>query len=216
MVNIARGEEGGIRQERRTATVLTGHHLIGAWPCRRLSIPHPVLVYVGKRVRPAHRAGAGVEGLGMLAVGKKSQLAPPGVFEHAVLLQNGGIAQSTLTAALTSAVERELAGRLRRETGGVRSSRSAKNRAWSFEWSGRGSNPTSSCSVSHRSAMPYGDSRGVCRRAFVVTGIASARMALLLALLASRAISEPLADLAADLEKSAETGDLWSQSPSTR
>ena len=49
------------------------------------------------------------------------------------------------------------------------------------------------------------------RRAFVMTGVGSMLMALLLSLLASRLISRPLADLASDLERSGDTGALWSE-----
>jgi signal transduction histidine kinase len=53
-----------------------------------------------------------------------------------------------------------------------------------------------------------GFTRGL-RRAFIITGIGGMLMAVLLALLASGTISKPLADLAADLEISGETGAPW-------
>ncbi|HEY6293649.1 MAG TPA: ATP-binding protein [Terriglobia bacterium] len=55
-----------------------------------------------------------------------------------------------------------------------------------------------------------GFTRGL-RRAFVVTGIGGMLMALLLAMLASRSISKPLADLASGLEKTGETGAMWGE-----
>jgi len=149
------------------------------------------------------------ENLGMLAVGKKFDLRSFGRFGETVLVEGSRIADSTLPKSLLDAVERQLS-----EQGGQLDGREihAGNRSYLvLEMNHTGLRPRYQlfCLASIDEAMG-GFTPGL-RRAFVMTGVGSMLMALLLSLLASRLISKPLADLASDLERSGDTGALWSE-----
>jgi signal transduction histidine kinase len=152
----------------------------------------------------------GAENLGMLAVGKKFDLNAFGRFGNTVLVDGRGIAASTLSKSLQSAVERQLSERDRQPLDG-REIRAGDRRYLVLEINHAGLRPHYQlfCLASIDDAM-RGFTPGL-RRAFVMAGLGSMLMALLLSLLASRLISRPLADLAADLERSGDTGALWSE-----
>ena len=152
----------------------------------------------------------GSENLGRLVVGKKFELASPSPFQYALLIDRAGVAASTLPQALRGTVERQLAERcgLQKDACEIR----AGQQTYLVLQMGRadlGPDYHILCLASIDDAM-RGFTRGL-RRAFVVTGIGSMLMALLLSVFASRAIARPLADLASHLEKTAETGALWSE-----
>ncbi len=152
----------------------------------------------------------GAENLGMLAVGKKFDLNSFGRFGDTVLVDGSGIAASTLPRSLEEAVEHQLSGRGGQPLDG-REIHVGSQSYIVLEINHAGLRPHYQlfCLASIDDAM-RGFTPGL-RRAFVMTGVGSMLMALLLSLLASRLISRPLADLASDLERSGDTGALWSE-----
>jgi signal transduction histidine kinase len=150
----------------------------------------------------------GGENLAELAVGKRFELSSPGGSGYAVLFDHSEIVASTFPNALNGDVLRQLSDRCGPQKAGceIRSgNQTYLALGMKRAWLGPGYQLLAFESIDD--AMS-GFTRGL-RRAFIITGIGGMLIAVLLALLASGTISKPLADLAADLEISGETGAPW-------
>lgn len=152
----------------------------------------------------------GPENLGTLAVGRRFDLSAPSAFGYAVLTNHERIVSSTLPVALQDALEKQLSGRC----GSHKDDCEIRIGGTSYlvlemNAPGLGADYELSSLASIDRAMG-GFTRGLWR-AFVVTGLGGLLMALLLSVFASRSISRPLSELASVLEKSGETGALWTE-----
>jgi signal transduction histidine kinase len=147
----------------------------------------------------------------MLAVGKKFDLNSFGRFSATLYwVEGNGIAASTLPQGLQGAVERRLSERDSQPLDG-REIEAGNQTYLVLEINHVGLRPHYQlfCFASIDDAI-LGFTPGL-RSAFVLIGVGSMLMALLLSWLALRLISRPLAELASDLERSGDTGVLWSE-----
>ncbi|MGH9402143.1 MAG: ATP-binding protein [Terriglobia bacterium] len=152
----------------------------------------------------------GPESLGSLAVGKTFDVRAPAGFAYAALVNRSGIAASTLPGNLKGPFERQLSTRCGGRHDGCEIRLNKQTYLiLAMAHAGVGPNYHLLCLASIDDAMSE-FTHGL-RGAFIVTGIGGILVALLLAAFASGSISRPLADLASHLEKSGETGDLWSK-----
>jgi signal transduction histidine kinase len=154
----------------------------------------------------------GVDNLGWLAVGKKFDLDSLTRFGYAVLEDRNGIAAATFPRAQEAEVGRQLSA----ACGGAKDGCEIRLDRRSYlvlEMNDVSLGPDYRllCLASIDDAMAE-FTHGL-RRAFIVTGIGGVLVALLLAAFASRSISRPLAELAAKIENSGDTGTLWSEFP---
>jgi putative nucleotidyltransferase with HDIG domain len=152
----------------------------------------------------------GTENLGRLAVGRRFDINSPGAFGYAVLTDRRGIVASNLPAAVNSEVEQQLANRCGEQKDGCEISAGGEDYlalGMDRDW------VTSDYQVLRLASIDdamRGFTHGL-RSAFFLAGLGGMLMAVLFSLLASRSISQPLANLASDLESSGETGALWSE-----
>lgn len=145
-------------------------------------------------------------------MGKKFDLSSLGRFGYTVLVGDSGIVASTLPDALSGPVERQLSGRCGQQKTGCEF-RTGHGTYLILEMKRAGLAPHYRLfSVASIDDAMRVFTRGL-RRAFILTGAGGILMALLLSLFVSRSISRPLTDLASHLEKSGETGVLWSEFP---
>jgi signal transduction histidine kinase len=154
----------------------------------------------------------GTDNLGWLAVGKRFDLDSLGRFGYAVLEDRNGIAAGTFPEALAG----EIGGQLSARCGAAKDGceiRAGRRSYLVLEMNDASLGPDYHllCLASIDDALAE-FTRGL-RRAFIVTGIGGVLVALLLAAFASRSIAQPLADLAAKLENSGDTGNLWGELP---
>ncbi|MGH9356347.1 MAG: ATP-binding protein, partial [Terriglobia bacterium] len=172
----------------------------------------PSLIRVGPALYSATTVpiNLGTENLGSLAVGKTFDLRAPAGFAYAVLVDRSGIAASTLPDNLKGPLERQLSTRCGQHNDGceIRLNRQTYL-VLTMDHAGVGPDYHLLCLASIDDALRE-FTQGL-KGAFIVTGIGGILMALLLAAFASGSISRPLADLASHLEKSGETGTLWSE-----
>jgi len=150
----------------------------------------------------------GTENLGRLLVGKTFELTLPRRYGYAVLVDQTGIAASTLPEALKGEVERQLFKHCGAQKEGCEIRAGQETFLVLEEHRSELGTGYQLLSLESFDAAMNGFTRGL-RRAFVVTGIGGMMMAVLLSWLASRSISRPLADLASDLARSGETGAPW-------
>ena len=172
----------------------------------------PSLVPVGSTLYSltAVPINLGVENLGTLAVGKAFDLRPPGGFAYAVLVDENGTAASTLPENLKGSFDPQFAagcGQMN-DSCEIRLNGSSYL-VFSMDHAGVGPYYRLLCLASIDDVM-RDFTRGLIST-FLVTGLGGILIALLLAALASHSISRPLADLSSHLEKSGETGALWSE-----
>lgn len=149
----------------------------------------------------------GTENLGTLVVGEKFDLRFLGWRGYSVLIGPSGIVASTLPGDLKDEVGRQIltycrpsASKCEIHAGGIDFLVLGRSHA------GVGGQYQLFYLASISDAMSR-YARGLWQ-AFVITGLGGVLMALLLSAFVSRSISRPLADLAAHLEKSGESGDL--------
>ncbi len=152
----------------------------------------------------------GSENLGSLEIGERFDLrAPPG-FSYAMLLDRGGIVASTIPRRLIAPLRHQLSTRCSSQGDGCEIQLDSQTYlALAMIHAGIGPDYHLLYLASLDDAMRE-LTRGL-RRAFIVAGVGGILMALLLATLASGSIARPLSDLASQLQKSGETGILWSQ-----
>lgn len=152
----------------------------------------------------------GTDNLGRLAVGKRFDLASASHSGYALLAYHNEIAASTLPKALQGRVEHVLTSTCGSQKDGCEI-RAGQERYLVLQMSraGLGSDYELFCLTPIEEAM-RGFTRGL-QQAFIVTGIGAVLMAFMLSMIASRAISRPLTDLAVHLDKSGETGTLWGE-----
>lgn len=149
----------------------------------------------------------GTENLGALVVGEKFDLHFLGWLGYSVLIGPNGIVQSTLPGGLKNEVERQILTNCRPSAS--KCEIHADNTDFLVlgrSHTGVGGQYQLFYLASISDAMSR-YARGLWQ-AFVITGLGGVLMALLLSAFVSRSISRPLADLAAHLEKSGESGDL--------
>ena len=152
----------------------------------------------------------GAENLESLAVGKAFDLRAPGGFAYAVLVDQSGVAASTLPDDLKGPLAHQLSTRCGQHSDGCEIHLNKQTYlVLTMAHAGVGPDYHLLCLASIDDAMRE-FTHGL-RGAFIVTGIGGVLVALLLAAFASGSISRPLADLASHLEKSGETGALWSE-----
>jgi len=169
----------------------------------------PVLASIGKTLYEVTTVpiDVGTENLGRLVVGRKFKLTSPGL-GYALLVDQNGIAASTLPAILRTAVEDQLVGLGGRRSEGREISLDEQSYlVLGMDRTGLASNYQLLCLAPIDAAL-HKFTRGL-RQAFVMTGLGGSLMALLLSVVASRSIASPLANLASHLEKSGQTGALW-------
>ncbi len=152
----------------------------------------------------------GDENLGRLAVGRRFELSPPAAHGYAVLTYRDGIVESTLPNTENAEVARAIRDKCHHQDDGCEIDAGGQtylalemDRDWVTP------DYTLLRLASIDDAM-RGFTRGL-RGIFIVIGLGGMLMAALVSLLASRSISRPLANLAADLESSGETGALWNE-----
>jgi signal transduction histidine kinase len=152
----------------------------------------------------------GDENLGSFVVGKIFSLNSSVGFGYTVLTGRNEIVASTLPGDLKDSIEREFSGaRSLLEDGNEVRAGQETYLVLKMDRAGLGTDYQLFCLAPVNEAMS-GFTRGL-RNAFIVIGVGAILVALVLSVLASRAISKPLADLASQLEKTGETGALWNE-----
>jgi putative nucleotidyltransferase with HDIG domain len=150
----------------------------------------------------------GDENLGRLAVGRRFVLSSPGAFGYAVLTDRTGIADSTLPAALNSEVAQQLSDKC----GQLKNGCEIQAGGQTYLALGMDGNWVTPDFKLLRFASIDDAMRGFTaslRRTLFMVGLGGVLMAMLFSLIASRSISQPLSNLAVDIERSGKTGALW-------
>lgn len=154
----------------------------------------------------------GDENLGRLAVGRRFEIAGPGAFGYAVLVEPGGIVASTLPAGLSGEIGRELANRCGNQENGCEISAGGHDYLaleMDRDWVTPDYHLLRMASIDD--AM-RGFTEGLWQL-YITWGVGGVLLALLFSFFASVSISRPLAGLASNLEASGETGALWNEFP---
>ncbi len=184
------------------------------WVSSRLLSGDPSLVRFGNTFYEVTSVpiNLGIDNLGWLAVGKKFDLSALGRFGYVVLGDQSGIVAGTFPKALVGEIDRQLSTVCFAAKDGCEIRVDHRNYlVLEMNHATLGPDYRLMCLASIDDAMAE-FTHGL-RRAFVVTGIGGILVSLLLAAFASRSISRPLAELAAKIEDSGETGTLWSKFP---
>lgn len=152
----------------------------------------------------------GSENLGSLAAGKEFALQAPAGFAYAVLLKRSEIVAGTVPESWKATIERQLSTQCGPQSDSCEIHLEKHPfLALAITHAGVGPDYHLLYLASIDDAMRE-FTRGL-KGVFIVTGITGICVALFLAVFASRSISRPLADLASQLQKSGETGALWSE-----
>ncbi len=152
----------------------------------------------------------GAENLGSLGIGKRFDLRVPAGFAYGTLLDRGGVVASTIPRRLIASVVHQLSTLCGPQDDSCEIH--LNNQTYlvlAIAHAGVGPDYRLLYLASLDAAM-HEFSRGLTR-AFVVASIVGILMAFLLAAFASHSIARPLSGLASQLEKSGETGTLWSE-----
>ncbi len=150
----------------------------------------------------------GNENLGRLTVGRRFVLSAPGAYGYAMLTDGNGFVISTLPDAAEAGVESQLSQKCGVQTDGCEIQAGGQT----YMALGMDPNWVSPNYKLLRFASIDDAMRGFTqgfKQVFLITGLGGVVLAVLFSLIASRSISRPLANLAADLESSGETGALW-------
>ncbi len=150
------------------------------------------------------------ENLGRLAVGRRFVLAAPGGYGYAVLVDQAGIVASTLPPGANGAeLVRQLVTNCPERQDGCEIHAGGQT----YLALGMNRAPTADFRLLHLASIDEAMRAFTVglKRVFLLTGLGGILLAGVFAWIASRSISKPLANLAAELESSGETGALWKE-----
>jgi putative nucleotidyltransferase with HDIG domain len=151
----------------------------------------------------------GDENLGRLAVGRRFVLSAPGAYGYAVLINRNSIVASTLPSGANDDVQRQLSQKCANPAEECEIEAAGQT----YLALGMNGDATSDYKLLHLASIDEamrGFTQGL-KRVFIITGLGGVLLAGLFALFASRSISRPLANLAAELGASGETKALWKE-----